>query len=153
MGDFINKSRQYNRLVAALLVIVLLAVSFWLFWVGDTRDIEATADKFNPGPEWSLVSNVATPPRTLCVDGSCPSLDRTWHITHNLTKEEVTSITRKTSWNMQPEDPCFYSSHTNTAAPTCYFHGSTPKYTLVLRVKNATNPTDTTEATLTIREK
>lgn len=78
--------------IAAMVIggIVLLVVAFAVigFWPGSTKDIEAVANKFQPGDGWKLESEQIEPPRFICLQADCNTMSRRWALEKNITTEE-----------------------------------------------------------------
>lgn len=80
-----------GRIVAVVIaVIVLVPVLFVVigFWPGSTKDIEAVANKFQPGDGWRLESEQIEPPRLICLQADCNTMTRAWTLEKNITTEE-----------------------------------------------------------------
>lgn len=80
--------RKITIIAGAVLLALAAFVAYIALWTGSTKEIEAVANKFQPGDSWTLVSERIEPPRKLCLDAACPSLSRTWTMPQPLTREQ-----------------------------------------------------------------
>lgn len=93
-------STKKQIIIAILLFITLLAGAvIWLGWSGSTKDIEAVANQFKPDSSWELAGSSITPPRTICLEGGCPSLGRVWKTGSVVDAEELQNILDKSGWS------------------------------------------------------
>lgn len=130
MNEYIQKSRKRNRAILSTLIIVTIGVLFWMFWAGDTDDIEAKADQFTPSGEWRLKSSNSSPPRTICLDGGgCPQLTRVWTAKTPGRWSDVLKSLEQSGWSYTVESDCNVTDDTSEPVPVaCSAYGKADNY-------------------------
>lgn len=96
--------------IAAMVIggIVLLAVAFAVigFWPGSTKDIEAVANKFQPGDGWELESERISPPMFICLQADCGEVYKVWRGKPAAFTScvELAAISRSVTGDFKPDD-------------------------------------------------
>lgn len=85
--------RMRNWIILIIGIILVCFCAFILFvysWHGDSRPIEAAANKFVAPKSWKLETNHIIPPSLLCTSGDpCPFVQRNWTAPPTTTFAEV----------------------------------------------------------------
>ncbi len=128
-----NKRWKKIVLYAAALIIAALAVFvYWITWTGNTDHIESVADQFKADSSWELVSDHVKPPKTVCIEGGCPSLNRTWITSKPLTQDELSDVVKRSGWNdVKIEKGCEPRKDS-----VCPVRGTVDKYEVVIYVSD-----------------
>ena len=110
-----------GRIVAVVIaVIVLVPVLFVVigFWPGSTKDIEAVANKFQPGDGWRLESEQINPPMFICLQADCGEMHRSWKLNKNITTEEFTKVIKDSGWGhmIEGDVQCQAPDSSNTSS-------------------------------------
>lgn len=137
-------------LITFVSVIVIGGLLFWLGWSGDTNEIKSAANQFKPDASWKLVSEHATPPKTLCFDEICPSVSKKWRLEKAMTqRDDFAKIAKINGQNFTISDQCFNQSGELNSIDYCEAALQQDKHTFTLtyRVSN-----DKPEVTLNTRE-
>src|SRR5690606_33894070 len=83
-------------IVGVILLATIATLVYLVLWTGSTKEIEAIADKFQPGESWTLVNERIEPPRMVCLgDVACPSISRTWNSQEMISREQYTKMIPK----------------------------------------------------------
>lgn len=102
-----DKKRNKLLLYVAVPICLIGGFLYWLTWTGSTAHIESVADQFKAPSSWKLVGSYSKPPSTVCLEGSCPSLSRTWTTPTPLTEEELSAVTKQSGWgDLVTENDC-----------------------------------------------
>jgi hypothetical protein len=90
IGPTHNINKSGGRKFADIVIILVLTIGGFILWFsasGNTDEIISAANRFQPDSTWSYISSQATPPKTFCIDETCPSVSRTWS-----TQEPVNNV-------------------------------------------------------------
>lgn len=108
--------------IAAMVIggIVLLVVAFAVigFWPGSTKDIEAVANKFQPGDGWKLESEQINPPMFICLQADCGEMHRSWKLDKNITTEGFIKAIKDSGWGhmIEGDIQCQIPDSSNTSS-------------------------------------
>lgn len=135
-----NKSKKNVLIVLGIILGAIIAFLVWFFYVGSPKEMVSVADQLKTDPDWELVSEGIHPPRTVCIDGDCPSLSRQWKTDHTLSRDEFVTLLQKSGWNLTIDGDCqprhdVLGSHIRL----CSAEGNIDGYNVVIAV-NGSNP-------------
>lgn len=71
-----------GRVVAIVIAVIVLVPILLLvigFWPRSIHDLEAVANKFQPGEGWVLESERISPSMFICLQADCGEVYRVWH--------------------------------------------------------------------------
>ncbi len=150
-----NKRWKKIVLYAAALIIAILAIFvYWITWTGSTDHIESVADQFKADSSWELVGSYADPPRTVCLQGGCPSLDRFWTTPEPITQEELARILELSGWEgVLPKQECLDDAKNNPAKYVCPVYGDVDKYSVSIYVDELSSIYKKPSVTMFINER
>lgn len=140
-------NKRWKRLIlyALLPIVAIGGFLYWFTWTGSTDDIIRVADQFKVPSTWKLVSDHADPPRTICLDGSCPGLSRNWTTNDTVAEKYFTDIIKQSGWsNISLKPGCLDDEYSTAKTHICNAHGKIEKYNVQIYIERGiyTSPTD-----------
>ena len=94
-----------GAIVSVLILIPLVVFIVLSYQHGSIEPIETEIGKFKPDSSWQLVSEDFQPPRTICLDGNCPSAQRVWHSRVAMSNDVLNSMLKGAGWSTS-DDIC-----------------------------------------------
>jgi len=141
-------SKKVSIIVIVAVMILVAAFFVAFYWRGSTKPIEAVANKFQPPSSWVLKSEHVDPPSLLCLDGSCPGLQRTWSLNHFVDFEALDSSVRVLGWKLQ-SNTCPTTNDEPLKNGVCMIYASYHGYLIQLSV-DSHNGSENTAVTMNV---
>lgn len=76
----LSVGKKIATITGGLALVFVLGVVFVFSYQGSTKDIEAVADGFVVPNGWSKTQDRIVPPKIICLEGSCPQMQRSWWV-------------------------------------------------------------------------
>lgn len=117
-----KKILKIGVIVAGVVVLIgAIGVGAFLYATRplNTDNIEAVANRFEPGTSWKRTSNNVQPPSRVCLSGKCDTLSRKWTRKEPIEKSEYIELLDKTGWNYQLPDNCSVGRIEGDGVPRC----------------------------------
>src|SRR5690606_25675917 len=120
-------------IVGVILLATIATLVYLVLWTGSTKEIEAIADKFQPGESWTLVSEKIKPPQYLCLDGGgCPQLVRQWESNEALTIEELENIASRSIPPLEVKGDCLLNDTSVGSISLCRASGEVDEFSVYI---------------------
>ena len=147
-----RKSKKNIFITLGIIFGAITAFLVWFFYVGSPKEMISVADQLKTDPDWELVSEGIQPPRTVCIDGDCPSLSRQWETDHTLSRDEFAALLQKSGWNLTIYGDCLPKTNAfGSNISVCSAKGNIGKYRVVVGI-SASNPPKESRIGLSISE-
>lgn len=135
-----RKSKQNILIALGIILSAIIGFLVWFFYVGSPREMISVADQLKTDPDWELASESIQPPRTVCIDGDCPSLSRQWRTDHTLSRDEFAVLLQKSGWNFTIDGDCLPNSYNfGDHVRLCSAKGNIGEYDVIIAI-SASNP-------------
>lgn len=109
----IRASKKKKWIIISTITLISLAAIFYYLFIsvsGSSKPIEAVANEFEPGSQWTLIENEIIPPKFFCMDtyngNSCPQVSRRWQIDSQISPSDFKSILQNTTWEYSFPPEC-----------------------------------------------
>lgn len=145
-----RKSKKNIFITLGIIFGAIIAFLVWFFYVGSPKEIMSVADQLQVDPTWKLEVNHVQPPRTVCIDDECPSLNRQWITTHPLSREEFATLLDKSGWKFDIQGDCLPKPNVSGShIGVCSAEGSINGYRVVTGI-SMSNPHESSWVDLSI---
>lgn len=153
MDGHMSIAKKIAFIVAGIVVVLIAAVAFLLFWHGNTKEILSVADKFRPSSSWKLESELVRPPAFTCLNGgTCPEVSRSWEIKDSLTKQQFTSLIRSSGWMFSIEGDCTLPKNSfGEDVSICSAEGVDNNYNVAIWLDENSSPPNQQKIVLSVR--
>ena len=116
-----RKKLSPGRIVAIVIAVLVLVPILLLvigFWPRSIHDLEAVANKFQPGEGWVLESDHSNPRMFICIVAACVRLFRTWRLEKNSTSDEFIAVVKNSGWGYMLKDGMQCEAPSNATSST-----------------------------------